>query len=173
MINKSFDTFRDMDAEFSINLTIQDIMDSDLKAFIFEKLQESDIAKRLVFEIVESEGIENFGKVIEFIEKVKSYGCKIAIDDFGTGYSNFEYLLQHKADYIKIDGSMIKDIDTNQDAQAVVSTIVDFAKKMNMKTIAEFVENETIQNIIIEMGIDYSQGYHFGAPQAEPVIQKK
>lgn len=172
MINKSFDTFKDIDAEFSINLTIQDIMDSELKYFIYEKLENSDLAKRLVFEIVESEGIENFEKVIDFIKKVKSHGCKIAIDDFGTGYSNFEYLLQLKADYIKIDGSMIKDIDTNEDAKAVVSTIVDFAKKMDMKTIAEFVENETINNIVIDMGIDYSQGYHFGAPQSEPSIKE-
>lgn len=172
MINKSFDTFKYIDAEFSINLTIQDIMDSELKYFIYEKLENSDLAKRLVFEIVESEGIENFEKVIDFIEKVKSHGCKIAIDDFGTGYSNFEYLLQLKADYIKIDGSMIKDLDANEDAKAVVSIIIDFAKKMNMKTIAEFVENETINNIVIDMGIDYSQGYHFGAPQSEPSIKE-
>ena len=168
VIQKTFETFKDGNVEFSINLTIQDIMDEGLKKFIFEKLQEFDNGKRVVFEIVESEGIENFDKVMEFIRSVKEYGCKIAIDDFGTGYSNFEYLLQLKADYIKIDGSMIKNIDKDEDAKIVVSTIVDFAKKMKIKTIAEFVENETIEAIVKDMGVDYCQGYHFSAPEPKP-----
>ena len=108
-----------------------------------------------------------FDKVLEFIENVKEFGCRIAIDDFGTGYSNFEYLLQLKADYIKIDGSMIKNIDKDSDAKIVVSTIVDFAKKMNIKTIAEFVKDDKIQSIVKDMGIDYSQGFYFSEPTQE------
>ena len=168
VIQKSFETFKDGNVEFSINLTIQDIMDVELKEFIFEKLQEFNNGERVVFEIVESEGIENFDIVLDFIRGVKEYGCKIAIDDFGTGYSNFEYLLQLKADYIKIDGSMIKNIETDEDAKIVVSTIVGFAKKMKIKTIAEFVENEAIERIVKDMGVDYCQGYHFSAPKPEP-----
>ena len=168
VIQKSFETFKDGDVEFSINLTIQDIMDTGLNEFIFEKLREFNNGHRVVFEIVESEGIENFDTILEFIKGVKEYGCKIAIDDFGTGYSNFEYLLQLKADYIKIDGSMIKDIDKDEDARIVVSTVVDFAKKMKIKTIAEFVENEAIETIVKDMGVDYCQGYHFSAPKPEP-----
>jgi EAL domain-containing protein (putative c-di-GMP-specific phosphodiesterase class I) len=127
-------------------------------------LDEYKIGERVTFEIVESESIDNFFKVLEFIKNVKSYGCKIAIDDFGTGYSNFEYLLKLKADYIKIDGSMIREIDTNKEAQLVVSTIVDFAKKIGMKTVAEFVENESIFKTVKSLGIDYSQGYYFSVP---------
>jgi len=167
MISKSFETFKDMDVEFSINLTIQDIMDDSLKGFLFQKLKEYKIGNKVVFEIVESEGIENFDKVLEFIKNVKEFGCRIAIDDFGTGYSNFEYLLQLKADYIKIDGSMIKNIDKDSDARVVVSTIVDFAKKMNIKTIAEFVKDDKIQSIVKDMGIDYSQGFYFSEPTQE------
>jgi len=165
MIEKSFERFKDETHEFSINLTVDDILNKEIKTYILKMLKKYDISKRVVFEIVESESIENFEKVSKFIEEVKSKGCKIAIDDFGTGYSNFEYLMKLKADYIKIDGSMIKNIDTDENAKMVVATIVDFAKKMNMKTIAEFVENEKILDVVNELGIDYSQGYHFSAPK--------
>jgi PAS domain S-box-containing protein/diguanylate cyclase (GGDEF)-like protein len=165
MIKKSFEVFKDKNVEFSINLTIDDIINSDINKYIIDMLKTYNNGSRVVFEIVETESIQNFEQIQGFIEKVKYYGCKIAIDDFGTGYSNFEYLLKLKADYIKIDGSMIKDIDTNKNTQLIVSTIIDFAKKMNMKTIAEYVENESILNKVKEMGIDYSQGYYFSEPK--------
>ncbi|MFT7861144.1 MAG: EAL domain-containing protein, partial [Sulfurimonas sp.] len=164
MIEKSFALFAENDKEFSLNLTIEDILDEQIKQFIFEMLKQYKIGDRVVFEIVESESIENFDKVLSFIYSVKSYGCKIAIDDFGTGYSNFEYLMRLQADYIKIDGSLIKDIDRNKNAELVVSTIVDFAKKLGIKTIAEFVENEAVLGKVKGLGIDYSQGYYFSAP---------
>ena len=167
MIQKSFDKFKDEEVEFSINLTIEDIIEEQINEFIFNMLEKYKIGERVVFEIVESESIKNFEQVLSFIDKVKSYKCKIAIDDFGTGYSNFEYLLKLNADYIKIDGSMIKDIDKSKEAQTVVETIVGFAKNMGIKTIAEFVENEAILNKVKEMGIDYSQGYHFSPPKIE------
>ena len=167
MIEKSFLKFKDRSEEFSINLTIEDIINSDIQTYIFIMLERYKIGSRVVFEIVESESIENFEEVEDFIVQVKSYGCKVAIDDFGTGYSNFEYLMKLKADYIKIDGSMIKDIDTSLNAQIVVSTIVSFAKKMGIKTIAEFVENESILNKVKELGVDYSQGYYFSQPKRD------
>ena len=167
MINKSFDMFKDKQCEFSVNLTIEDIFNEDIKKHIFDMLEKYKIGSRVVFEIVESESIENFEQIDKFITKIKSYGCKVAIDDFGTGYSNFEYLMKVKADYIKIDGSMIKDIDTNTDAQMVVSTIIEFSKKMGMKTIAEFVENESVLNKVVELGIDYTQGYYYSEPKRE------
>lgn len=167
MLDKSFKMFHKKEFEFSVNLTIDDILNAEIQDYIFELLNKYGIGERVVFEIVESESIENFSQVVSFIKNVKDFGCKIAIDDFGTGYSNFEYLMKLEADYIKIDGSMIKNIDTDTNARMVVETIVNFAKKMNMKTIAEFVENETILDIVNELGIDYSQGYHFSAPKQE------
>jgi len=167
MIKKSFDMFQNRDEEFSVNLTIEDIINEDIKTFIFDMLESYQIGNRVVFEIVESESIENFEQIAIFIDKIKSHGSKIAIDDFGTGYSNFEYLMKVKADYIKIDGSMIKNIDKDKDAQMVVSTIVEFAKKMNMKTIAEFVETQSILDKVNELGIDYTQGYFYSEPKRE------
>ncbi len=167
MIEKTFERFKDNDLEFSVNLTIEDILNTEIKEYIYGMLIKYDNASRVVFEIVETESIENFAAVSSFIEKIKKVGAKIAIDDFGTGYSNFNYLMKLNADYIKIDGSLIKEIETNEQAKAVVSIIVDFAKRMSIKTIAEFVENEAIQKRVMELGIDYSQGYHFSEPKVD------
>lgn len=164
VIEKSFRHFSANDSSFSINLTIQDIINEDILNYIREKIKEYDVANQLVFEIVESEGIENFEEVTSFIQEMKSYGCRISIDDFGTGYSNFAYLMQLDADYIKIDGSLIKNIDKDESSQLVVELIIDFAKKLNRKTIAEYVHNEAVLKKVKEMKIDYSQGYYTGEP---------
>ncbi|MGM0518744.1 MAG: bifunctional diguanylate cyclase/phosphodiesterase [Campylobacterota bacterium] len=164
MIKKSFKKFQNLDFDFSINLTIDDILNNEIKTYIYTMLQKYQIGSQVVFEIVESESIENFQEVSNFISDVKKHGCKIAIDDFGTGYSNFEYLLKLNADYIKIDGSMIKNIHKDKNSKIVVTTIVNFAKQMDMKTVAEFVENKEILDEIKNLGIDYSQGYYFSAP---------
>ena len=165
MIEKTFKSFNNKHSEFSINLTVDDILNNDIKEFIFYMLKIYNVGSRVVFEIVESESIENFEEVCSFIKNVKLFGCKIAIDDFGTGYSNFQYLVKLNADYIKIDGSLIKDIDKNKISEIVCKNIVNFAKDLNIKTIAEFVENESIFNKVKELGIDYSQGYYFSKPQ--------
>ncbi|MEA3552908.1 MAG: EAL domain-containing protein, partial [Campylobacterota bacterium] len=94
----------------------------------------------------------------------KDFGVKIAIDDFGAGYSNFERLVDYKPDILKIDGCLIRDIETNNYSHCVVRTIVSFATEQNIKTIAEYVENEEIFNILDDLGVDYSQGYYFGKP---------
>ena len=91
-------------------------------------------------------------------------GAKIAIDDFGTGYSNFEHILKLNVDYIKIDGSLIKGIQQDKKHKIIVETIVDFAKKVGSKTIAEFVSDEEIFKNIKEIGVDFSQGYFTGKP---------
>lgn len=96
---------------------------------------------------------------------MKNLGCKIAIDDFGTGYSNFAYLMRLNVDFIKIDGSIIKNIDTDKNAKIVTELIVSFAQRQNIETIAEFVHKKEIFNILIDMGIDYSQGYYLGKPE--------
>lgn len=168
VLEKSFTLFKNDTASFSINLTIKDIMDEETQQFIITLLERYGIGKRVVFEIVESEGIDNYDRVITFITQVKTFGCRIAIDDFGTGYSNFEYLLKLKADFIKIDGSLIKALDKDPNAKILVSTIVHFSKQLGMKTIAEFVSDEKTFLLVKEMEIDYSQGYYFGEPQSMP-----
>lgn len=166
IIRKSFKAFKDNSYDFSVNLTIEDILDSEIRSFIVDTLQEYDISNRVVFEIVESESIENFEEIENFIIEVKSYGCKIAIDDFGTGYSNFEHLMRLQADFIKIDGSIIKEIVHNKRSELITSVIVAFAKEMGIKTIGEYVESKEINDKLIDLGVNKSQGYYFDKPQA-------
>jgi EAL domain-containing protein (putative c-di-GMP-specific phosphodiesterase class I) len=102
--------------------------------------------------------------VVNFIKKVKFLGCKIAIDDFGSGYSNFEQLLKLDIDYLKIDASLIKNIDTNRDSEIMTKSIISFAKEMGLKTIAEFVSTQAVFNKVKVLGVDYAQGYYIGKP---------
>jgi len=123
------------------------------------------MSSRVVLEILESDEVKNFNTVLTFIEVVKKRGVKIAIDDFGTGYSNFERLLMYQPDILKIDGSLIRHLQINPNNRNIVETIVMFAQKQGMKTVAEFVENEAVFNLVKALGIDYSQGYAFGKPE--------
>lgn len=165
IIEKTFEIFKNIDAQVAINLSVQDVLNEDVHSTIIKNLHKYKLGEKIVFEIIESEGIENYEEISEFITEVKKTGAKISIDDFGTGYSNFEYIMKLKVDYIKIDASMIKDIDKNVNSQMVTETIIDFAKKMNIKTIAEFVHSESVFIVVKNMGIDYAQGYYFGKPQ--------
>ncbi|MGM0519406.1 MAG: EAL domain-containing protein [Campylobacterota bacterium] len=166
MLEKSFKLLdKTTNIQVSINLSVDDILNQSVYETIMKLLNSYYIKNRVVFEIIESEGIENFEEVKIFIEKVKDMGAKISIDDFGTGYSNFEYLMKLNVDYIKIDASMIKDIDKNRNSQMVTETIVDFAKKMGMETVAEFIHSQNVYDMVKTMGIDYSQGYFLGEPK--------
>ena len=116
LIEKSFKLIADRpDAMISINLSGRDMTDGDVSVFIIEKMNKYKVAGRVIFEILEDENIENIERIGVFIDRVRRMGAKIAIDDFGSGYSNFSYILKLKPDYIKIDGSIIKNIDTNED----------------------------------------------------------
>ncbi|WP_262823927.1 EAL domain-containing protein [Sulfurimonas gotlandica] len=165
VIQKSFENFRENDFEFSVNISIDDILDKEINAYILEMLNIYNISHRVIFEIVESESIENFDEIQRFIKSVKELGCRVAIDDFGTGYSNFEYLMRLEADFIKIDGSIIKEILDNKNSEIITTVIVDFAKKMGIQVIAEFVESEEIFQKVKELGIEKSQGYYFSEPK--------
>lgn len=169
MVEKSFQKFAGLDYEFSINLSYRDLLDTELTQFIFDKLKEYKVGERLIFEILESDGIDNYNEVRQFIDKVKGFGCKIAIDDFGTGYSNFEHLLRLNVDLIKIDGSLIKNLNEDQSAIVVTRGVVQFARSLGIKTVAEFVHCEAVQKQVHALGIDFSQGAYFSMPQAELV----
>ena len=165
MLEKTFEVLNKTDYEISINLLLQDIVNNEIRSLIIEKLEKAKNPNKVVFEIVESEGIENFKEVTDFIKEIKTYGAKIAIDDFGTGYSNFIYLMKLNVDYIKIDGSIIKNVHKDKSAEMVTKTIVLFARELGIETIAEFVAEEEIYNKIKELHIDYSQGYYFSEPK--------
>lgn len=164
IISKAFDDFCRSDCSISINLSIDDIKDHSTREFIMEKIALFPDPDRLVFELLESEGIGSYDEVQLFFSDLKHYGCKVAIDDFGSGYSNFEHLAKLNIDYIKIDGSLILGIEDTHVSKVIVEMLSDFAKKMGIKTIAEFVSKESISQKLIDMGIDESQGFLYGEP---------
>ena len=155
---------------YSINLSIDDILDPKIQTMIYELLAEHPVGDRLIFELLEGEGIENYQEVLAFITHVKEYGCQIAIDDFGTGYSNFAHIMKLNVDYIKIDGSLINRLDLDFSAQDIVRAIVEFAHRLNIKTVAEFVSTKDIYDECIELGIDYVQGYYLSKPEPMPLL---
>lgn len=172
VIEKSFAFFEDKRMEFSINLSISDILDKEVVDFLIQKIYEYHLGDYLTIEITESEGINNLAEVVSFIKTIKSFGAKIAIDDFGTGYSNFTYLVELQADFIKIDGSIIQQMNKSKSAKAVVEAIVFFASKVGMKTVAEFVSTQEIYKTSQEVGIDYFQGYLFDEPKSVQLFKK-
>lgn len=168
VIEKACKKFADLTQEFSVNISYEDIEDPGFFFFVEETVQKYGVEKRIVFEILEDENVKNYDVLIDFIDKIKGLGCKVAIDDFGSGYSNFEHLLKMKVDYLKIDASLIKNIATDESSYKITKTIVDFAQSLNLKTIAEFVENKEIFEIVKELDCNFSQGYYFSAPLEDP-----
>lgn len=169
MINQSFKTIQGLTLECSINFTAQDLGDTSLLAYLEEACSAYAIApSQVVIEILEDEDIYDF---IETIHTLKTKGFKIAVDDFGVGYSNFKKLQQLDADYIKIDGSLVKNITTNPQDLDIIKSIVTYAKTIGAKTIAEFVSSEEIFDALKAIDVDYAQGYHIAAPS--PKLQEK
>jgi EAL domain-containing protein (putative c-di-GMP-specific phosphodiesterase class I) len=121
----------------------------------------------MTFELVESEDIKESKFVKNYLSILQKLGADVYIDDFGSGYSNFDYLIKLTPTGIKIDGSLIKNILEDKNDEMLVRTIVDFAKKVNIKVVAEFVENEEIFELLKEIGVDYFQGYYFSPPIKE------
>lgn len=166
VIKEAFKYFHEKEIIFTINLSIEDILNQETVEYILEHLTTYKIGKQVVFEILESEGIERYDEVYDFIKLVKKQGCKIAIDDFGSGYSNFNYILKLEIDYIKIDSSLIENIDVDRNSQIIVETIVKFCKKLNIKTIAEKVHSKEVFETVVNLGVSYSQGFYLGKPIA-------
>jgi len=167
MLEKSCQYFQHRDTTFSVNLSINDILDVDMVKYIQKCIKKHNVNNKIVFEILETEGIDNYVEVASFIANMKQLGCKISIDDFGSGYSNFEHILKLDIDYIKIDGSLIKNLETDINAQIIVETIVDFAKKLNLITIAEFVHNQAVFEKVKSLDIERVQGFYLGEPDKE------
>ncbi|WP_293448334.1 EAL domain-containing protein [Persephonella sp.] len=164
-IKKTFTDFKNLPYQFSINLSVKDITNREITELIFEYMSQPVYKNRVIFEILESEGIENYEEVSGFIKEVKNLGGQISLDDFGAGYSNFEYILKLDVDYIKIDSSLIRNIHSDIYSQIIVETIVGFAQKLGIRTIAEFVHNEDVYEMVKALNIDYSQGFFLSKPK--------
>ena len=148
----------------SVNLCIQDILDNETVEFIQAQLMQYG-GHHIIFEITESEAVNDFEQVNQFIQRVRELGAAIAIDDFGSGYSNFVYLVQLKPEYIKIDGSIISSIVDNEQSYLVTQSIVEMARNLQVKTVAEFVSSAAILERLKTLNIDFLQGFHLHRPE--------
>ena len=169
MVDQCLARFAEGQQQFSLNLSCDDLLDEELSDYILSRLRNRQLAERVTFEILESEGIENYRQVRAFIDRAKALGCSIAIDDFGTGYSNFEHLMRLDVDLIKIDGSLIKRLDRDPTARVLTEGIVRFAGELGLQTVAEFVHSEAILRQVQALEIDFAQGAYIGMPRPQPI----
>jgi diguanylate cyclase (GGDEF)-like protein/PAS domain S-box-containing protein len=149
----------------SVNLSGLSMSDETMLAFISEQFSRWAIpAHKICFEITETAAIANLSHATGFIHQLKERGCLFSLDDFGSGLSSFAYLKNLPVEYLKIDGLFVKDILDDKVDLAMVKSINEVGHVMGKKTIAEFVENEQIFNLLNELGVDYAQGYGIGKP---------
>ncbi|WP_282066895.1 ABC transporter substrate binding protein [Vibrio rotiferianus] len=150
----------------SINLSGHSMGNQEFIDFLLERLETSSMpCDKICLEITETAAMRNLDQAIAFFTKVKALGCMIALDDFGSGLSSFGYLKKLPVDIVKIDGLFVKDMDKNETDRVMVRSINDLAKQMGKVTVAEFVENSQIIDHLLELGVDYGQGYVIGHPK--------
>ncbi len=152
---------------FSINLSGLSVGRQDMYDLIEQEIREGGVDPgRLTFEITETAACEQINTAMEFFQKIRQLGCLVSLDDFGVGFSSFSYLKHLRADILKIDGSFIRDIHNSSADQLFVKALVDVARGMGMRTVAEFVENAQVFERVRGLGVDYVQGYYLGKPQS-------
>lgn len=153
------------DIKYSINLSAQSFESNELINVITEEINKQQInPSSLTFEITETVAMADIGLAVKFLTALRTLGCKTALDDFGVGYSSFAYLKDLPVDYVKIDGSFVKDVENNPLNKTILKSISDVAQVMGKKTIAEFVESEETVRILDLIGVDFVQGFYIGKP---------
>ena len=161
-------------ARFAINLSGQSLQDESFLGFVVDQLKTSGVpAGVLCFELTETATIGNLEKAQVFMRTLQELGCQFALDDFGTGVSSLAYLKDLSVNYIKIDGSFVRDAVTNARSESMIKAIAQLAKVMCMETIAEYVETDVLRVRMADLGVDYGQGFAMGkAQRLEDLLQE-
>lgn len=163
---EAYSDILDNNISWGINLSGQSLADADLRNFVLDQFERKQVLhNKVYFEVTETAAIANLDNAITFIKALHEKGCKAALDDFGSGLSSFAYLKNLPVDYIKIDGIFIKNILEDKIDHAMVTAIKDVAISMGKKTIAEFVENVEIMDMVQSIGVDFAQGYGIDKPR--------
>lgn len=165
MVKKVMSMFVDSDVQVSINLNVRDLYDREMIKVIFGYLDKAAHPENFVFELVESEAVTDYCYLKQFADKIHEKHAKIAIDDFGSGFSNLMHILRIDADYLKIDGEIVRMICDDEKSMQFVNLLSSWCNTQETQVIAEYVENSEIQRNIENMGISFSQGYLFSKPQ--------
>ena len=157
-------------ARFAVNLSGQSLQDDTFLTFVIEQIEKNKLAPGvLCFELTETATIGNLGKAQAFIRTLQDLGCQFALDDFGTGVSSLAYLKDLSVNYLKIDGSFVRDAGTNARSESMIKAIAQLAKVMSMETIAEYVETDALRVKMSDLGVDYGQGFAMG--RAQPLAE--
>ncbi|GBO51492.1 diguanylate cyclase/phosphodiesterasewith PAS/PAC sensor [Pseudanabaena sp. lw0831] len=171
VVETFFSNYQNLDQQglpeslYTINLSGASIGNNQFLRFLIEQFPRYQVPPQTIcFEITETAAIANFDQARHFISEIKKIGCRFALDDFGSGLSSFAYLMNLPVDYLKIDGIFVKNISNNLISQAIVEGFNRIAHAMNLETVAEFVEDETILEKLREIGVDYAQGYGISRP---------
>jgi diguanylate cyclase (GGDEF)-like protein len=153
-------------ARFAINLSGQSLQDDAFLAFVIDQIEKSKLPPSvLCFELTETATIGNLAKAQHFIKTLQDLGCQFALDDFGTGVSSLAYLKDLSVNYLKIDGSFVRDALSNPRSESMIKAIAQLAKVMCMETIAEYVETDGLRTRMADLGVDYGQGFAMGKSQ--------
>ena len=152
---------RNPSVSFALNLSNSTIQSGDWLSMAVKMIENAGVSDRLVLEITETSEQRDTRKVVRFVSTMQAIGCKIALDDFGAGFTSLSQLKHLPVDVVKIDGSYVRDMVYNNESRLFVKTLLDFSHNYGLKTIAEFVENAEIANLLTEMGVDYMQGNYF------------
>ncbi|TVP93406.1 MAG: EAL domain-containing protein [Pseudomonadaceae bacterium] len=151
--------------KFAINLSGSSLADPQLPDWICRKVKAAQIDPALLcFEITESQTISNRAQAAQLVNTLRELGASVSLDDFGTGLATFDYLKQFRFDYLKIDGSFVRELDSSSTDQAIVRAMVSVADTLALQTIAEFVENQPTLELLASLQVDFAQGYHLGRP---------
>jgi EAL domain-containing protein (putative c-di-GMP-specific phosphodiesterase class I) len=152
--------------KFAINLSAKSLDDDSMYKVITSALQQSKVnPKSITFEITENTAISNLNSSIDFLQRLRALGCRTALDDFGVGYSSFAYLKDLPVDFVKIDGSFVRNIEVDNLQYTMVRAMNDVAHAMGKYTVAEYVDSRQSLEHLIDIGVDYAQGFYIGKPK--------
>jgi EAL domain-containing protein (putative c-di-GMP-specific phosphodiesterase class I) len=153
------------DLRFSVNLSGITLGDETLVELIEARLHETGVPPdRLIFEVTETAAVAHIARVVHFAERLSELGCAFALDDFGAGFGSFYYLKHLPFDYLKIDGEFVQHCVENDTDRILIAAVVQIARGMGKRTIAEYVMNEETVEVLARLGVDFGQGYYHGRP---------
>jgi c-di-GMP phosphodiesterase len=165
VIKRTFEAMKNRTESFSINLAPQDFMSERTLEYLEAAIKSMPNPERVGLEVLETEQIKDYVHMIDVCNQFRALGASIIVDDFGSGYSNIDEIIKLEPQVIKIDGSLIRNIDRDSKQLKIARQLVQLCHVLNAKTVAEFVHNEQICKLVEDMGIDYLQGFYFGEPQ--------
>ena len=164
LITRIGEYMQDRDDSFSINLSPQDLISDSTLVLIEEMIKRLNNPSRIGLEVLESEQIKDYGRMAEVCNHFRGLGAKIVVDDFGSGYSNIDEIVKLEPQIIKLDGSLIKHLDTDAKQRKITEQLIKLCHVLDAKTVAEFVHNQQVCEICEDIGVDYLQGFYLAEP---------